>query len=54
MVNCVKLGGSLPGLPTSPSTMRSACDLRERLRDAWKLWIEHSKKLVNETGSTSR
>ncbi len=49
MVNCVKLGGSLPGLPYKPF----ADALGDRIyanisADAWKLWIEHSKKIVNE------
>jgi len=49
MVNCVKLGQSLPGLPYKPFNDA----LGQRIYDsvsaeAWKLWIEHSKKLVNE------
>jgi Fe-S cluster biosynthesis and repair protein YggX len=49
MVNCVKLGSSLPGLPYKPFND----ELGQRIYDqvsaeAWKLWIEHSKKLVNE------
>jgi Fe-S cluster biosynthesis and repair protein YggX len=49
MVKCVKLGGTLPGLPYKPFND----ELGERIyahvsADAWKQWIEHSKKIVNE------
>jgi len=49
MVNCVKLGGSLPGLPYKPFNDALGQRIYENVSaDAWKLWIEHSKKLVNE------
>jgi len=49
MVKCAKLGETLPGLPYKP--LNDA--LGERIynsisAEAWKQWIEHSKKLVNE------
>jgi len=49
MVNCVKLHEELPGLAYKPF----ADALGQRIYDgvsqkAWALWIEHSKKLVNE------
>lgn len=49
MVNCVKLGGSLPGLPYKPFTDALGQRIYDNVSmDAWKLWIEHSKKIVNE------
>ncbi|MBS1122364.1 MAG: Fe(II) trafficking protein YggX [Deltaproteobacteria bacterium] len=49
MVNCVKLGGSLPALPYKPFNDELGQRIFETVSaDAWKLWIEHSKKLVNE------
>lgn len=49
MVNCVKLGGSLPGLPYKPFNDELGQRIYDSVSaDAWKLWIEHSKKLVNE------
>ena len=49
MVNCAKLKDSLPGIPYKPFND----ELGQRIYDSvsqegWKLWIEHSKKLVNE------
>lgn len=49
LVDCKKLGGTLPALPYKPFNDA----LGQRIYDtvsaeAWKLWIEHSKKLVNE------
>jgi len=49
MVNCVKLGGSLPGLPYKPFADALGQRIYDNVSaDAWKLWIEHSKKIVNE------
>jgi Fe-S cluster biosynthesis and repair protein YggX len=49
MVNCVKLGGSLPGLAYKPFNDALGQRIYDSVSaDAWKLWIEHSKKLVNE------
>jgi Fe-S cluster biosynthesis and repair protein YggX len=49
MVKCSKLGDTLPALPYKPFNDT----LGQRIYDsvsaeAWRLWIEHSKKLVNE------
>jgi Fe-S cluster biosynthesis and repair protein YggX len=49
MVKCSKLGETLPGLTYKPFNDA----LGQRIYDsvsaqAWTLWIEHSKKLVNE------
>ena len=49
MVQCLKRGESLPGLPYKPF----ADALGQRIYDtisaqAWQDWIEHSKKIVNE------
>ena len=49
MVNCAKLKDSLPGIPYKPFND----ELGQRIYDsiseiAWKQWIEHSKKIVNE------
>jgi Fe-S cluster biosynthesis and repair protein YggX len=49
MVNCVKLGGSLPGLPFKPFNDALGQRIYDSVSaDAWKQWIEHSKKIVNE------
>jgi Fe-S cluster biosynthesis and repair protein YggX len=49
MVKCMKLGETLPALPYKPFNDA----LGQRIYDtvsaqAWSLWIEHSKKIVNE------
>jgi Fe-S cluster biosynthesis and repair protein YggX len=49
MVKCAKLGETLPGLPYKPFNDA----LGQRIYDTvsaqgWALWIEHSKKIVNE------
>jgi Fe-S cluster biosynthesis and repair protein YggX len=49
MVNCVKLGQSLPGMVYKPFNN----DLGQRIYDnvsqqAWMMWVEFSKKIVNE------
>ena len=49
MVNCVKLGRELPGLDRPP--WRG--DLGKRIfehvsQDAWRMWVDHSKMLLNE------
>jgi Fe-S cluster biosynthesis and repair protein YggX len=48
-VKCAKLGEALPGLPYKPFNDA----LGQRIYDtvsaqAWAMWIEHSKKIVNE------
>lgn len=49
MVECVKFGKPMPGLPKRPLKG----DVGERIyqevsHDAWKMWLEHSKMLINE------
>ncbi|MCA9678631.1 MAG: oxidative damage protection protein [Kofleriaceae bacterium] len=49
MVKCSKLGEELPGLTYKPFNN----ELGQRIYDsismqAWKDWIEHSKRIVNE------
>ena len=49
MVKCVKLQRELPALPYKPFQN----ELGERLfnevsQEAWKMWIEHPKMVVNE------
>ena len=49
MVNCVKLGKELPGLDRAPWKG----ELGQRVfanvsKEAWKMWVEHSKMLMNE------
>src|SRR5262245_21809366 len=49
MVNCKKLGETLPGLPYKPFNDALGQRIYDSVSaDAWKLWIEHSKRLVNE------
>ena len=49
MVQCVKLSRELPGLKEPPLDN----DLGRRVYDsvsheAWRMWLEHSKMLINE------
>jgi Fe-S cluster biosynthesis and repair protein YggX len=49
MVQCVKLGKELPAMKWKPFPD----ELGQRLFDnvsgeAWKMWLEHSKMLINE------
>ncbi len=49
MVNCVKLGREAEGLEKPPIKG----DLGKRVfenvsKEAWRLWLEHSKMLINE------
>ena len=49
MVKCVKLGQELPGVSYRPFDN----DLGKRIYDnvsqeAWRMWLEHSKRIVNE------
>jgi Fe-S cluster biosynthesis and repair protein YggX len=49
MVSCVKLGGERPGLPNKPFADALGQRVFESVsQEAWQLWIEHSKKIVNE------
>jgi len=49
LVKCVKLQRDLPGMPYKPFDD----ELGQRVYDsvsleAWKMWLEHSKMIVNE------
>ncbi len=49
MVKCIKLGQELPAIVYKPFNN----DLGQRIYDgvsqqAWVMWIEHSKRIVNE------
>jgi Fe-S cluster biosynthesis and repair protein YggX len=49
MVHCAKLGETLPGLAYKPFNDALGERIYENISEqAWKLWIEHSKKIVNE------
>ena len=49
MVNCVKLGREAPGLDfqTYPGELGKRV-FENVSKEAWKLWIEHSKMIMNE------
>ena len=49
IVKCVKLQRELPGLDESPMPGELGKHIYESIsKDAWKLWTEHSKMLINE------
>jgi len=49
MVQCAKLGAELPGLSYKPFADALGQRIFESIsQEAWALWIEHSKRLVNE------
>jgi Fe-S cluster biosynthesis and repair protein YggX len=49
MVHCVKFGKELPGLDRVPWKGEIGKRVYESVsKDAWKLWLEHSKMLMNE------
>jgi Fe-S cluster biosynthesis and repair protein YggX len=49
MVHCVKFGKDLPGLDRAPWKGELGKRVYENVsKDAWKLWIEHSKMVMNE------
>ena len=49
MVHCVKFGREMPGLDRVPWKGELGTRVYESVsRDAWKLWIEHSKMVMNE------
>jgi Fe-S cluster biosynthesis and repair protein YggX len=49
MVMCVKFGKELPGLDRIPWAGELGKRVYEHVsKDAWKLWIEHSKMIMNE------
>ena len=49
MVKCVKFGREMPGLDKPPWTGELGQRVFENVsKEAWKLWIEHSKMIMNE------
>jgi len=49
MVNCVKLGKELPGMIYKPFNNELGQRIYDSVsQDAWKMWLEHSKMIVNE------
>jgi Fe-S cluster biosynthesis and repair protein YggX len=49
MVKCVKLGKELPGMRWKPFEDELGQRLFENVsEEAWRLWLEHSKMLINE------
>lgn len=49
MVMCKKLGRELPGLAHKPFPNELGQRIYENIsQDAWKLWLEHFKMILNE------
>jgi Fe-S cluster biosynthesis and repair protein YggX len=49
MVHCVKFGREMPGLDRVPWKGELGQRIYENVsKDAWKMWIEHSKMIMNE------
>jgi len=49
MVQCAKLGKELPGVVYKPFENALGQRIFDTIsQDAWRLWIEHSKRIVNE------
>ncbi|MGC3997184.1 MAG: oxidative damage protection protein [Anaeromyxobacter sp.] len=49
MVQCVKLGRELPGLGFKPFPNELGQRIYDHVSaDAWKLWLEHFKMILNE------
>ena len=49
MVKCVKFQRELPGLDEPPFNNALGKRIHENVsQDAWKLWMEHLKMIVNE------
>jgi Fe-S cluster biosynthesis and repair protein YggX len=49
MVNCVKLGKELPGVSYVPFKGDLGKKIYESVsQEAWMMWVEHSKMIVNE------
>lgn len=49
MVKCVKLGKELPGLLEVPFDTPLGQKIYDNVSaDAWRMWAEHSKMLLNE------
>ena len=49
MVKCVKLDKELPGLDEAPFEGELAQRIYENVsQDAWTMWVEHLKMVINE------
>jgi Fe-S cluster biosynthesis and repair protein YggX len=49
MVKCVKLGQELPGVGYRPFDNDLGKRIYENVsQEAWRQWLEHSKRMVNE------
>ena len=49
MVKCVKLGRTMPGLDRIPWKGEIGKRVYENVsKEAWRMWVEHSKMLMNE------
>ena len=49
MVKCVKLGQDLPGVSYRPFDNDLGKRIYENVsQEAWRMWLEHSKRIVNE------
>jgi len=49
MVNCVKLGREAEGLEKQPIKGELGKRVFENVsKEAWRMWLEHSKMLINE------
>ncbi len=49
MVKCVKYGKELPGLDEAPWFGELGQRIYDNVsKDAWKLWLEHLKMIINE------
>jgi Fe-S cluster biosynthesis and repair protein YggX len=49
MVKCVKLGRELPGLDRIPWKGELGKRIYDHVsKEAWRMWIDHSKMLLNE------
>jgi Fe-S cluster biosynthesis and repair protein YggX len=49
MVKCAKLGRELPGLDRIPWKGELGKRIYDHVsKDAWRMWVDHSKMLLNE------
>ena len=49
MVQCVKLSKELPGVKCKPFEDELGQRIYDNVsQEAWKMWLEHSKMLINE------
>jgi Fe-S cluster biosynthesis and repair protein YggX len=49
MVKCVKLGKELPGMAYKPIDGELGQKVYDSVSgEAWKMWLEHSKMIINE------